>query len=104
MRLVVANTGKVPKRINAICEFLATGLPDQAEPDRRAPWTAGTFWMALRSNITNPQVVLVSLTFLPRFIAADDPPRQAVLPRLPFVVFALVTASCWYWSPNALSA
>lgn len=55
------------------------------------PSTARTFWMAVGTNITNPKVVLFFLTFLPQFVAADDPyaTRKLFFLGVYFVVFAV---------------
>jgi threonine/homoserine/homoserine lactone efflux protein len=55
------------------------------------PSTSATFWLAVGTNITNPKVVLFFLTFLPQFIAADDPHASQKLFFLGayFVVFAV---------------
>ena len=56
------------------------------------PSTSATFWLAVGTNITNPKVVLFFLTFLPQFIAANDPHAAQKLFFLGayFVVFAVV--------------
>jgi threonine/homoserine/homoserine lactone efflux protein len=55
------------------------------------PSTSATFWLAVGTNITNPKVVLFFLTFLPQFIAANDPHASQKLFFLGayFVVFAV---------------
>ena len=57
------------------------------------PSTSATFWLAVGTNITNPKVVLFFLTFLPQFIAANDPHASQKLFFLGayFVVFAVVS-------------
>jgi threonine/homoserine/homoserine lactone efflux protein len=55
------------------------------------PSTSAIFWLAVGTNITNPKVVLFFLTFLPQFIAANDPHAAQKLFFLGayFVVFAV---------------
>jgi threonine/homoserine/homoserine lactone efflux protein len=55
---------------------------------------ARTFWMGVMINLSNPKVVLFFVTFLPQFVAANDPAVTGKLAFLGvyFVVFTLPLA------------
>ena len=55
-----------------------SALNVRAEASRPTPFWP-TFLTGLGINITNPKVVLFFLTFLPQFVAADDPHASAKL-------------------------
>ncbi|MCZ8269897.1 MAG: LysE family translocator [Beijerinckiaceae bacterium] len=62
--------------------------------DRKDISVKRTFLQGLGVNITNPKIILFYLTFLPQFVAANDPHAQSKLLFLGiyFVIFALPLA------------
>jgi len=76
-------------------EAIRHGSALRVDGDTATPPSTGTiFWLGVGTNITNPKVVLFFLTFLPQFIAADDPYAAQKLFFLGayFVVFSTIAS------------
>ncbi|CAA9326650.1 MAG: hypothetical protein AVDCRST_MAG90-1268 [uncultured Microvirga sp.] len=56
---------------------------------------AKTFWLGVGVNLTNPKIVLFFVTFLPQFVAADDPhaAEKLVFLGLYFIAFSTPLAA-----------
>lgn len=78
--------------LDAIRNGSALNLKDQ---DRAAVSVRKTFWLGVGVNLTNPKIVLFFVTFLPQFVAADDPfaPQKLVFLGLYFIAFSTPLAA-----------
>lgn len=78
--------------LDAIRHGSALNLKDQGRGETRV-WR--TFWLGVGINLTNPKIVLFFVTFLPQFVATDDPhaAEKLVFLGLYFIAFSTPLAA-----------